>query len=66
MAVCTRSLGFPSFPDPTTGGELTHEMLAGARIDLHEPAVVQAADACTSVTHGVITKAVVAHFVAGH
>ena len=66
FARCLRSHGFPSFPDPTSSGQLTHQMLAQARIDLHEPAVVQAADACTSVTHGVITKAVVAHFVAGH
>jgi hypothetical protein len=66
FARCLRSHGFPSFPDPTSSGQLTHEMLAQARIDLHEPAVVQAADRCTSVTHGVITKAVVARFVAGH
>ncbi len=66
FARCLRGHGFPSFPDPTSRGELTREMLARAGIDLHEPAVVQAADACTSVTHGVITKAVVANFVAGH
>ncbi len=65
FARCLRSHGFPSFPDPTSSGQLTHEMLAGAGIDLHDPTVVQAADACTSVTHGVITKAVVARFVAG-
>jgi hypothetical protein len=65
FARCLRSHGFPSFPDPTSRGELTHEMLARAGIDLHDPAVVPAADACTSVTHGVITKAVVASFVAG-
>ena len=66
FARCLRSHGFPSFPDPTSSGELTHEMLARRGIDLHQPAVVQAADACTSVTHGVITRAVVARFVAGH
>jgi len=66
FASCLRSHGFPSFPDPTSSGELTHEMVARARIDLHQQAVVATADACTSVTHGVITKAVVAHFVAGH
>jgi hypothetical protein len=65
FASCMRSHAFPSFPDPTSSGELSHEMLARARIDLHEPVVVHAADACTSVTHGVITRAVVAHFVAG-
>jgi hypothetical protein len=66
FARCLRSHGFPSFPDPTSSGQLTHQMVATAGIDLHQPAVVRAADACTSVTHGVITKAVVAQFVAGH
>lgn len=41
-------------------------MLANAGIKLHQPAVLQAADACVSATHGVITKASVARFVAGH
>jgi hypothetical protein len=66
FARCLRGHGFANFPDPADGGQLTHEMVARAGIDLHDPAVVQAADACTSVTHGVITRAIVAHFVAGH
>ena len=41
-------------------------MLARAGIDIHQPALLRAADSCTSVTHGVITRAVVARFVAGH
>jgi hypothetical protein len=65
FARCLRSHGFPSFPDPTSSGQVTHEMLAQAGINLHQPAVLQAADACVGVTHGVITKAVVARFVAG-
>jgi hypothetical protein len=65
FARCIRSHGFPSFPDPTNSGEVTHQMLANAGIDLHQPAVVQDADACVGVTHGFITKAVVARFVAG-
>jgi hypothetical protein len=65
FARCIRSHGFPRFPDPTSGGQLTHEMLANAGIDLHQPAVLQAGDACAGVTHGVITKAIVARFVAG-
>ena len=65
FARCLRSRGFPSFPDPTRSGEITHEMLANATINPHQPAVLQAADACVSVTHGIITKAVVARFVAG-
>jgi hypothetical protein len=65
FARCLRSHGFPSFPDPTSSGQLTHEMLANAGINLHQPALLQAADACVSVTHGVITQADVAKFVAG-
>jgi hypothetical protein len=65
FARCIRSHGFLNFPDPTSSGQLTHEMLANAGINLNQPAVLQAGDACVSVTHGVITKAAVARFVAG-
>jgi hypothetical protein len=65
FARCIRSHGFTGFPDPTSSG-ITHEMIATAGIDLHQPALVQAADACVSVTHGYITKAVVTRFIAGH
>jgi hypothetical protein len=65
FARCVRSHGFPRFPDPTSTGELTHEMLANAGIDIHQPAAVQAADACVGVTHGLLTRAGVARFVAG-
>jgi hypothetical protein len=65
FAACMRSHGFTNFPDPTGSGQLNHEMLASAGINLHLPAVVQAADACTAVTHGLITKTIVARFVAG-
>ena len=65
FAGCLRSHGFPSFPDPTSTGDITHEMLASAGINLHQPAVVQAADACVGVTHGYITKTDVARFIAG-
>jgi hypothetical protein len=66
FARCIRSHGFPSFPDPTTTGQLTHEMLAAAGINIHQPAVITAGDACAGVTHGFITKAKIARFVAGH
>ena len=65
FARCIRSHGFPNFPDPTSSGQITHEMVASAGINLHQPAVLQAGDACASVTHGAITKATVARFVAG-
>jgi hypothetical protein len=51
FARCIRSHGFPSFPDPSSTGQLNHGMLANAGINLHQPAVVQAADACVGVTH---------------
>jgi hypothetical protein len=66
FARCLRGHGFPSFPDPSPTGQLTHEMLANAGINIHQPAVVQAADACVGVTHGFINRADVARFVAGH
>ncbi|MGO9901224.1 MAG: hypothetical protein ACLP0J_16375 [Solirubrobacteraceae bacterium] len=65
LARCLRSHGFPNFPDPTSTGQLTHQMIAAAGIDLQQPAVLQAGDACVSVTHGLITKTAVARFVAG-
>ncbi len=65
FARCIRSHGFPNFPDPTSTGDLNHQMVAAAGINLHQPAVLQAGDACVGVTHGIITKTVVARFVAG-
>jgi hypothetical protein len=65
FARCIRTHGFPSFPDPTPSGQITHEMLSKAGINLHQPAVRQAADACVSVTHGFVTKTDVARFIAG-
>lgn len=65
FARCLRGHGYPRFPDPTSGGQLTHEMLAHAGIDARSGALVRAADACVGVTHGKITKADVARFAAG-
>jgi hypothetical protein len=62
---CLRSHGFPNFPDPNSSGYISPEMVANAGINLHQPAVLQAGDACVSVSHGVITKAIVARLVAG-
>jgi hypothetical protein len=66
FARCIRAHGFPSFPDPSSDGSITHQMVARAGIDLHQPAVLRAGDACAPVTHGFITRASVAHFIAGH
>jgi hypothetical protein len=65
FARCLRSHGLPNFPDPRGSGQITHEMLANAGIDPRQPAVLHAADACVSVTHGLLTKAAVARFAAG-
>jgi hypothetical protein len=65
FARCLRGHGFPSFPDPTTSGQITREMLTHAGINLHQPAVLRDADACVSVTNGFVTKANVARFIAG-
>ena len=65
FAGCIRNHGFPKFPDPTSTGELTHAMVSAAGIDVRQPAAMRAADACVSITHGVITKTAVARFIAG-
>jgi hypothetical protein len=65
FARCIRSHGFANFPDPTSSGGITHQMVAAAGINLDQPAVQQAADACAGLTHGYITEAVVARFIAG-
>lgn len=66
FARCMRGHGFSRFPDPTSDGSVTHQTLARAGIDLHQPAVARSADGCTAVTHGLITPAMVARFIAGH
>jgi hypothetical protein len=40
-------------------------MVTRAGINLHQPAVLHAADGCVSVTHGLITQADVARAVNG-
>ena len=57
FARCLRTRGFPNFPDPTASGQLTVQMVAAAGINLHQPAAKLAADACVSVTHGLLTRA---------
>jgi hypothetical protein len=65
FARCLRNHGFPNFPDPNSSGQVTHQMLAQAGINLQQPAILQTADACVGVTHGVLTRAAVTRFVAG-
>lgn len=66
FAGCMRTHGIANFPDPTSSGQVTHEMLASAGISVHQSGVLRAADTCVSVTHGALTKAAVARFAAGH
>ena len=65
FARCMRSHGFASFPDPTAQGQLSPQMVTAAGIDLHQPAVLNAGLACTSVTHGLLTRADVERAVNG-
>ncbi len=66
FARCIRGHGLAHFPDPTSSGVLSREMLAAAGVDVRQPAVRQDADACVGVTNGLITTADVARFAAGH
>ncbi len=65
FAKCMRGRGFPNFPDPTTQGQLTPEMLSRAGINLQQPAIKPAAYACLPLTHGIITRADVDQAISG-
>jgi hypothetical protein len=57
FARCLRAHGLTNFPDPTSQGQLTLEMVHNAGVDLHAPDVLPAARACVGVTNGAITWA---------
>jgi hypothetical protein len=65
FARCLRSHGLTGFPDPTSQGQLTIQMVDAAGIDLHAPIVLTAAKACVGVTHGAVTPADVERAVNG-
>jgi hypothetical protein len=65
FAQCLRTHGFPRFPDPNTQGDLSMQTIAAAGIDIHTPALLTAGKACTSVTHGQITPAMVVRAING-
>lgn len=65
FAKCLRARGLTNFPDPTSQGQLTLEMVNRAGVDLHAPGVLPAARACIGVTHGAITWADVERAVNG-
>jgi hypothetical protein len=60
FARCMRSHGVSRFPDPTSQGQLTVEMVQAQGIDIHSPAVLQAVQTCLPASHGLLTPAKVA------
>ena len=65
FARCMRARGFTAFPDPTSHGELTPQMVTAAGIDLHQPDLLRAGLACVPVTHGLLTRAAIERAVSG-
>jgi hypothetical protein len=65
FANCMRARGFPSFPDPTSQGELHPQMVTAAGINLHQPKLLRAGLACVPVTHGLLTPGAIERAVHG-
>jgi hypothetical protein len=65
FARCMRRHGLPNFPDPTSQGQLSPQTVTAAGIDLHQPGLLRSGLACTSVTHGILTRAAVERAVNG-
>jgi hypothetical protein len=65
FARCVRAHGFPSFPDPTSQGQLTPQMVTAAGIDLHQPKVLSVGLACVPASHGLLTPAAIERAVHG-
>lgn len=66
FARCMRTHGIANFPDPTSSGQVTHEMLTSAGINDHQAGGLAGADTCGHVTHGALATAAVARFATGH
>jgi hypothetical protein len=65
FAQCLRSHGISEFPDPTSQGQLTLEMVRAAGVDLGAPAFLTAAKACLGTSAGAITAADVQRAISG-
>ena len=65
FANCMRARGFQAFPDPTSQGELTPQMVTAAGIDLHQPKLLNAGLACVPLTHGLLTRTAIERAVNG-
>jgi hypothetical protein len=57
FAKCMRSHGVARFPDPTSQGQLTVEMVEAQGIDVHSPAVLHVVQECLPASHGALTPA---------
>jgi hypothetical protein len=57
FASCMRAHQVPTFPDPTSQGQLSLAMVSAAHIDLQAPAVQAAARTCVPSSDGAITPA---------
>jgi hypothetical protein len=65
FAKCMRGHVVPHFPDPNAAGQLTPEMIASAKIDLHAPAVFTAAETCLPSADGAISAQELARAING-
>jgi hypothetical protein len=65
FARCMRTHGFPSFPDPTSQGQLTPQMVTAAGIDLHQPNLLSAGLDCVPASHGMLTRSAIERAVHG-
>jgi hypothetical protein len=59
FASCLRTHGVSNFPDPTSQGQLTLQMVTSAGVDLHTPATLNAVKDCIASSDGIITPTVV-------
>lgn len=66
FARCMRDNGVSNFPDPTSRGQLTLEMLASAGVKIHAPNVLSAAKICLPTSGGAITPADIQNAQSGH
>jgi hypothetical protein len=65
FARCMRAHGVTNFPDPTSQGRMTLEMLSAANVDLQLPSVQRAAYTCAPSSGGVVTPAIIHQAISG-
>jgi hypothetical protein len=66
FARCMRARGVTDFPDPDNHGNITPATLSAAGIDIHAPALEQAAIACVPSSHGDLTAGQIRQAIASH